>query len=91
MLQSLMPPPARIFFALAQLGAPQPLRTLHPITNLRHLRQLQAPASQCAAAARVFQDDLPAAAPSGDLPEASTLFNRTALLAKVHRAFGELA
>ena len=83
MLHFSMPPPARLLAALARLGAPQPHRVLQPVTNLRHLRTLQAPACQCAAAARVFQDELPAATPSGSSQEAPALPDRTALLAKV--------
>ena len=80
-----MPPSARLLAALGRLGAPQPLQVLHPMINLRHLRTSQAVACQCVAvaAARVFQDDLPAAAPSASSKEAPALSHRTALLAKV--------
>ena len=88
MLLSSMHPPARLLVALARLGAPQPLLVLQPITNLRIL---QAPACRCSAAARVFQDDLPAAAPSGGSHEAPALPDRTALLAKARIASCESA
>lgn len=83
MLHFSMPPQARLLAALARLGAPQPHRVLQPITDLRHLQTLQAAACQCAAAARVFQDELPAAAPPGSSQEAAPHSDRRALLAKV--------